>query len=83
VTAHPRHCHTCNGTGWMPGPPTPAGNPTVTQCTHPWWHDDPHPEQFPWSDPHAQAAYARGYIAGVAELDTIHRTGTDPENQDA
>jgi len=43
----------------------------------------PFAEKWVTGTAQARAAYARGYIAGVAELDTIHRTGTDPENQDA
>jgi len=70
---HPPSCRTCRGTGWTDGPPRPdTGNPTLTPCTHHWRDDPPDPyydELIPWSDPRAQAAFARGYTQGVAELD--------------
>lgn len=80
---HPARCQGCRGSGWADGPPiieTVGGRPrtytTVKPCDHDWWHDDtgwdPHyDEPLDRDDPRAQAAFARGYAQGIAELDTM------------
>jgi hypothetical protein len=49
---HPNVCRVCHGTGWQPGPPIPVQldgrrfeHETVRPCEHPWWWDDPSPDQ--------------------------------------
>jgi hypothetical protein len=82
ASSHPHHCRTCTGTGWMPGPPRPSGNPTYTPCTHHWTDDDPTPDPLiDWHNPRAQAAFATGYTQALADHDTtMHDHPTQPSN---
>jgi hypothetical protein len=90
MSAHPSRCTGCRGSGWTDGPPiirTVAGRPyrytTVKRCTHDWWHDDTsydpyHDELLERDHPRAQAAFARGYAQGLADLDAIQNGEPDP-----
>lgn len=79
MSAHPHHCTACKGTGWMNGPTTheivngtPTPYTTLIRCNHDHWNDDPHPDEpLDRNHPAAQAALARGYAAGLADLDAM------------
>jgi hypothetical protein len=90
MTAHPRHCDACRGSGWADGTAiieTVDGRPhrydTVTPCSRDWWHQadlgwDPYyDEPIPWDDPRARNAYDHGYQLGRIELAAIGPPGTD------
>ena len=73
---HPSSCRACGGCGWVAGPVRTLHAlggvieyPTVARCGHDWWRDeDRYEELLGFDDPRAQAAFARGYAEGVAEL---------------
>jgi hypothetical protein len=81
---HPPHCRMCRGTGWIEGPPIHATRhaySTVAPCEHKWWNDDPSERDDRWlvqSSERAQAAIARAYAQGVAELDAIRNRKETP-----
>jgi hypothetical protein len=81
--SHPARCKGCRGSGWADGPPIVEvidGQQhvyaTVEPCEHDWWHDDTswdpyYDEPLDRGHPRAQAAFARGYAEGIAELDAM------------
>jgi hypothetical protein len=90
MSGHPGRCARCRGSGWMDAPPiteTVDGRThaytTVLACNHEWWHDDTgwdpyYDEPIEREHPRAQAAFARGYAQGVAELDAIRNRKETP-----
>ena len=72
---HPKSCRVCNGTGWAETVTSPiSGRPLFTPCPHHWTDDEPRPEEHLAADhPRAIAAFARGYAAGLADLEAMRQ----------